>query len=297
MQRAILHIPWGPQSFTKATLVPGDRLRISAQPSADFAIIRDKRIGDASAELSWDGSLGHVTSDSADGTFLLNGQCQQEGALGHGEWFRIGDTTLVLSRERHSPPRRSKARPSTEEQQADSVRAALCEQTLQTLRRAKNLYAVLDAARDDRILTLLRESPNPTRSLLAGVRGDTLADVASYLVQLAPNDWLLSALVHEGWGYAWGIYLDCPLPFDQVRRHLRHFLRVRAEGEKDFLYFRFYDPRVLSIFLPTCTPDQLREFHGPILRFWGEDAEVSPPASPHLFEFGAPAMHEPFHCP
>ena len=152
----------GPQSFAKATLAPGDRLRISAQPSADFAIIRDKRIGDASVELSWDGSAGHVASDSADGTFLLNGQCQQEGALDHGEWFRIGDTTLVLSRERHSPPRRSKALPSADEQQAASARAAIFEQTLQTLRRAKNLYAVLDAARDDRILTLLRESPNPT---------------------------------------------------------------------------------------------------------------------------------------
>lgn len=296
MQRAVLHIPWGPQAFAKVVLTPGDRLRISAQPAADFQIISDKRIGAASAELSWDGSLAQVSATAVD-TFLLNGQAITQGAIAHSEWFRIGDTTFVLCREQHTPPRRPKLRPTAEEQQAAAARTAQCEATLKTLRAAQTLYAILDPARDDRILTLLRESPNPARSLLAGVRGDTLADVAPYLVALAKDNWLLSALVHEGWGHAWGIYLDCPLPFEQVRRHFRHFLRVRAEGEEDFLYFRFYDPRVLRIFLPTCTPAQLREFHGPILRFWGEDAEVSPPAAPQLFEFGGPALHEPARRP
>lgn len=275
MPRAILHIPWGPQALAKAVLCPGDRLRISAQPAADFQITRDRRIGAASAELSWDGTVGQVTTDPKNDAFLLNGQARQQGTIQHGEWFRVGDTTLMLCEEQHTPPRRPKTRQTAEEQQARLARASLCEEVLATLRRTQNLYAVLDAARDDRILTLLRESANPARSLLAGVRGDTLSDVAPYLVALAPDDWLLAALVQEGWGQSWGIFLDCPKPFDEVRRHFRHFLRVRAEGEKDFLYFRFYDPRVLGIFLPTCTPEQQREFFGPIQTFWAEDAALS----------------------
>lgn len=288
MPRAILHIPWGPQAFAKAVLAPGDRLRISAQPSADFQIIRDKRIGAASAEVSWDGSVGQVTTDASHDAFLLNGQALPQGTLQHGEWFRIGDTTLMLCEEQHTPPRRPKTRLTAEEQQARAAHAGACEEVLATLRGAQSLYAVLDPARSDRILTLLRESGNPARSLLSGVRGDALADVAPYLVRLTPDDWLLAALVHEGWGQSWGIFLDCPKPFDQVRRHFRHFLRVRAEGEKDFLFFRFYDPRVLRIFLPTCTPEQLAEFYGPILRFFGEGSEGDAPDRPQLFDLARP---------
>jgi hypothetical protein len=30
------------------------------------------------------------------------------------------------------------------------------------------------------------------------------------------------------------------------------------------MYFRYYDPRVLGVFLPTCTLDELRAFMGPL---------------------------------
>ena len=33
------------------------------------------------------------------------------------------------------------------------------------------------------------------------------------------------------------------------------------------MYFRLYDPRVLRVFLPTCTPDELTDFFGPIGTF------------------------------
>ncbi len=36
------------------------------------------------------------------------------------------------------------------------------------------------------------------------------------------------------------------------------------------LLFRYYDPRVLRIFLPTCTPAELREFFGPLSRLYAE---------------------------
>jgi hypothetical protein len=36
------------------------------------------------------------------------------------------------------------------------------------------------------------------------------------------------------------------------------------------LVFRFYDPRVLSIFLPTCLPEQITEMFGPVTRFFAE---------------------------
>jgi hypothetical protein len=85
---------------------------------------------------------------------------------------------------------------------------------------------------------------------------------------------LLTRLVHEGWGKSWGLYLTSDRQFDDVRKHFRHFLIVSTEDRRE-LYFRFYDPRVLRTFLPTCTPDETDVFFGSVSRFLleGEDSE------------------------
>jgi hypothetical protein len=41
------------------------------------------------------------------------------------------------------------------------------------------------------------------------------------------------------------------------------------------LLFRYYDPRVLRVFLPTCDPAQLWQIFGPIQRFDMEGADSS----------------------
>ena len=93
---------------------------------------------------------------------------------------------------------------------------------------------------------------------------------------LAPRSWLLDAFFRHGWGESWGILVNSRRSFKELRRHLRRFLYVRTElGEK--LYFRFYDPRVLRVFLPTCGKDQLDEIfgatHGEIDSFFVEDED------------------------
>jgi hypothetical protein len=62
------------------------------------------------------------------------------------------------------------------------------------------------------------------------------------------------------------------MSLDVVRRHLRRFLRVTDERGKQLL-FRYYDPRVLRIYLPTCTTAELETFFGPLVRFVAEDAD------------------------
>jgi len=36
------------------------------------------------------------------------------------------------------------------------------------------------------------------------------------------------------------------------------------------MVFRYYDPRVLRVYLPTCVRSELRTVFGPIERFWTE---------------------------
>jgi hypothetical protein len=58
--------------------------------------------------------------------------------------------------------------------------------------------------------------------------------------------------------------------FQEVRYHLRHFLEVRQpNGEQ--VYFRFYDPRVLRLYLPTLNQNESGQFFGPIHCYIVED--------------------------
>lgn len=157
---------------------------------------------------------------------------------------------------------------ATDESAAPSARA---ERLLRLLRTERlPLYALLDAARDPGVLRLLRGSGAEHQSLYEGLEGETLADYAPYLASLPADCPAREPLAREGWGESWGVYLTCPLPFAEVRRHFRHFLLVRDEAGEE-LYFRFYDPRVLRVFLPTCTSAELATFFGPAHHFIVED--------------------------
>jgi hypothetical protein len=41
------------------------------------------------------------------------------------------------------------------------------------------------------------------------------------------------------------------------------------------LYFRYYDPSVLRVFLPTCSADELRSLFGPIVRYMVEEKDAN----------------------
>src|SRR5262249_33234382 len=99
-----------------------------------------------------------------------------------------------------------------------------------------------------------------------GPKGEAIAPQGPYLVSLPKASSFLAKLVKEGWGNSWGLFLTSAAPFADVRKHFRHFLEVRLPDNKVVL-FRFYDPRVLRIFLPTCTREETAEFFGPIRSF------------------------------
>ncbi|MFL5358505.1 DUF4123 domain-containing protein [Archangium sp.] len=145
------------------------------------------------------------------------------------------------------------------------------EEALETLGALPGpLFAVLDAARDERALALLRRAGVPYRSLYEGPEAEELESVAPYLVELTGARAVLERLVGAGWGRNWGIFLTGPRPFDELRRHLRKFLMVREEETGKRLYFRFYDPRVLRVFLPSCSPPQQAALYAEVDCFFAE---------------------------
>jgi hypothetical protein len=260
-----LEIRSGPQTGRKIRLTPGQPVRIGRTDKADFAFTHDSHMSGLHFSVECLEDKCRFTDLNSRNGSWFNGQRVTTAVLSHGDILVAGETkfaVVVASGEASA----------TAEFPALVVPAATPHDTLLALLRDEfqPLFAILDAARDIRILALLLHHKEQCESLYEGEQGATLAQVAPYLVRLAKESPLLKALVKEGWGKSWGVYLTCPNDFQEVRRHLRHFLQVKLpSGEQ--VYFRFYDPRVMRVFLPTCTPEDATQFFGPIQNYLVED--------------------------
>jgi hypothetical protein len=267
--RAIVEIRSGPLVGRKALLEAGQVLRVGRTEHADLAVPQDGHLSGVHFTLEWDGKKCRLSdARSTEGT-ALNGERVAEGDVVNGDWIRAGETIFSVYVEGATPARRRAADDDATRAKKERALAALAAE-------ADPLFAVLDAARTDRILEVLHEAPEEYRSLYDGVQGEALAAAAPYLVALPRASRLLERLVREGWGDRWGIYMTSARPFAEVRRHLRRFLIVEDEESRRRLYFRFYDPRVLRAFLPTCTPLQRADLFGELGAMWLESNDGEP---------------------
>jgi len=130
-------------------------------------------------------------------------------------------------------------------------------------------YAVLDGAPIPDLLEHLEADAPDHFCLYRGELSDELAEAAPYLVQLQPNtpftDWLLS----EGWGNHWGIFALSTADIREMRKHFRTFLIVKDPKGKQ-IYFRYYDPRVMRVYFPTCKPKEIAAICGPVATYFME---------------------------
>jgi hypothetical protein len=132
------------------------------------------------------------------------------------------------------------------------------------------IYILVDGARDEKIYGAVLETYDNKACLYSGALAPDLEMTAPHLVEVEPDSRFAARVLTEGWGESWGLFLDCDVGLANLRRHLRQFLVVYDE-RKARLIFRYYDPRVLRVFLPTCTPGQLAQFLGPVRRWVMED--------------------------
>jgi hypothetical protein len=136
-------------------------------------------------------------------------------------------------------------------------------------------YALLDAGRDDAIYPKIVSSGMESACLYRGETARELAWVAPYLVELKREDPFTEWVLENGWGKSWGIFFESPAAFNELKRHFRTFLIV-YDDEGNSLYFRYYDPRVLRVYLPTCNAEELGIVFGPVASYVveGEDSSM-----------------------
>lgn len=134
-------------------------------------------------------------------------------------------------------------------------------------------YILLDANRMEGMITDAKAVNTNYRPLLQARSYSNGSDYSPYLFSYEPlsdfSDWYME----KGWGKGWGIMLRSHVSPPELIEHCRKFLHTVDEANE--LYFRYFDPRVLDIFLPTCNQSQLKEFFGPIDYFMIESPNVA----------------------
>ena len=133
-------------------------------------------------------------------------------------------------------------------------------------KKVSDIYTILDLAQDEIIYAKMVVSDIESVCLYEGEQAVELEDVAPYLIKLYKDNPFTEWLFNTGWGKNWGIFVQSPASLEELACHFRCFLKVYDE-EGTPLMFRYYDPRVLRVYLPTCTEGELEYVFGPVERY------------------------------
>jgi len=134
------------------------------------------------------------------------------------------------------------------------------------------VWAVLDGASVQGLVRALHTHGTSSACLFAGKLEPSLARVAPYLVRLERGSAFAGWVLERGWGRHWGVFLRADAGLDALRKHLRRFLLVKSpEGRT--MQFRWYDPRVLRLYLPTCNAEEVATLFGALVRSFAMESE------------------------
>jgi hypothetical protein len=146
---------------------------------------------------------------------------------------------------------------------------ARIEETLWPDGPRQDVWMILDGARSIDVFRMVIECHLEYSCLYSGPLTPDMEIAAPYLVQLDHGYRDTHRFIRRAWGNSMGVFLKSDTSLKKLRRHLREFLVVRdTKGNR--MVFRYYDPRVLRVYLPTCVRSELRTVFGPIDCFWTE---------------------------
>jgi len=133
------------------------------------------------------------------------------------------------------------------------------------------LYAVVDAARDSRIYDLVHDALFPA-CLFATDVVSPMGRNAPYLLPVEHAERLIEAWRSKGRGESWGIFLLSSTERARLRQRLRTFNQAKLPDGRVVL-FRWWDPRVFRVYMPTCNEDDLKQWFANVDEFACENAD------------------------
>lgn len=237
-------------------------------------------------ELALEGDVCRVVDLGSRNGLLVNGAAVLRAVVRPGDEIRAGEVVFRVESERVAPLEVFAGTPPTLSAEATAPAAGTLLANLRsTLLRDERLqlYALVDGAQAFELAFAARLMGHPLYTLFSGDLAPATAPVGPLLVPLGEPSGFLQRWV-DGIGQHAGVLLESAADLDSLYAHLRHvFIATDEEGQEYF--FRFYDPRVFRVFLPTCREEELREFFGPIDR-WIAEADGVPGFATYALDNG-----------
>ncbi|MCK7502564.1 MAG: DUF4123 domain-containing protein [Comamonadaceae bacterium] len=129
------------------------------------------------------------------------------------------------------------------------------------------LFAIIDGAQSVELAFVARLMGHPVYTLFSG-------DMAEAVAHVLVLTWSLWANRSPFWkngsrrlGVPAGILLQTTAELEVLVRSICGEIFVVTDEEGQEYFFRYYDPRVIRTFLPTCTASELEEFFGVVDRW------------------------------
>jgi hypothetical protein len=297
--RLRLTIIAGPGSGQFFLDAPGESLVVGR--TADCQVtIADQHLSPRHFRLAWNGSLCQLTDlGPANGTWV-NGQLIREAILREGDEITAGDSAFRIDMVQESlvtasaaphpaaPTERTERRPLPPQGPIAVFQAAeptlvgqpvasppvgsLLEKLVTIIaafdENAK-LFAIVDGAQAVELAFMARLMGHAVYTLFSGDMAEAVAHAGPYLVAVVRPLPFLEKWV-ETIGRNAGILLQTKAEIDVLYAHLREIFVVTDEEGQEY-FFRYYDPRVIRTFLPTCTSGELDEFFSVVDRWIVED--------------------------
>ena len=131
------------------------------------------------------------------------------------------------------------------------------------------LYGVLDAARDDRIYDRMMTLAPDASCLFSDPIPDDIRRAAPHVMRMPPDGALLAWWRAEGRDQFWGFACEADCDLRSLRLHLKKSLQAHLP-DGSVVMFRFWDPRVLTPYVPSLTAEERLAFFGPIRTIYAE---------------------------
>lgn len=132
-----------------------------------------------------------------------------------------------------------------------------------------HLYGIVDSARNDEVFRYLVTGDVRYKSLFEDTMDVQSYGVSGFLVECKKESPLFQWMTTDAWGDNSSIFFTSKASFEDLFSHFQKFNRVYLEGD-DVVLFRYYDPRVLRNYLPTCNQVEIETFFGEVGSFFAE---------------------------
>jgi hypothetical protein len=241
--------------------------------------------------LLQNGTCRVIDLDSRNGV-LVNGAAVLRKRVRPGDEIHAGDLVFKIEADRASPRALyTDTEPTLDASAPPPPEGTLLAKLQESVQRtpAAKLYALVDGAQAFELAFAGRLMGHDIYSLFSGSLARVTAPVGPILVALGDPSAYLQKWI-EAIGRNAGVLFESAADLDTLYAHLRDIFVVTDEEQNEY-FFRFYDPRVLRVFLPTCREDELSEFFGPVA-CWIVEGDGEPKYSVYSVEGQALARRE-----